>query len=168
MTDNLTQIEIANGYRAGLIGTVTRHFSQNFYAHNGFGPAFEAKVARELADFVTRMESQKLGLWHAHQNDTVVGSIFIDGENLGNNIAHLRWFILDPATRGQGIGQKLMTLAMDFCDHHQFDATHLWTIKGTDAARTLYERHGFELAQEFEGDQWGTPAIEQKFIRPRK
>lgn len=28
-------------------------------------------------------------------NERLVGSVAIDGEDLGNNEAHLRWFILD-------------------------------------------------------------------------
>lgn len=163
----MSQIKIADGYRPGLIGTITRHFSQHFHHHCGFGAAFEIKVAREMADFVARSGAPDLGLWHAHRGDEILGSVFIDGQNLGQGNAHLRWFILDPATRGLGIGEQLMTRAMAFCDAQGFPETHLWTIKGTDAARAVYERHGFTLAEEFEGDQWGSPAIEQRFVRAK-
>ena len=162
------KIEIEEGYRPGLIGTVTRHFSQHFHKVNGFGAAFEIKVATEMAEFVNRLGSPDLAVWHAHQDGHILGSVFIDGENLGEGKAHLRWFILDPQARGHGIGDKLMTRAMDFCDARGFRKTHLWTIKGTDAARTLYERHGFVLAEEYDGDQWGTLATEQRFMRLKK
>ena len=55
---------------------------------------------------------------------------------------------------------------MVFCDRRSFRETHPWTFKGLDAARTLYERHGFELTDEFFGDQWGREVLEQKFVRP--
>ncbi len=164
----MPQIEITTGYRPGLIGVVSRHFSQNFWAHCGFGAAFEMRVARELADFVERIGAPNLQVWVAHRGEDVLGSIFIDGDNLGDHKGHLRWFILDPETRGQGIGDKLMTRAMAFCDARAFPETHLWTIKGTDAARKLYERHGFELAEEYDGDQWGSVATEQRFVRRSK
>jgi len=160
-------VEITEGYRPGLIGTVTRHFSQHFHQANGFGAAFEIKVAREMADFVSRLGAPDLAAWHAHEAGHILGSVFIDGENLGQGRAHLRWFILDPQTRGQGIGDALMSRAMTFCDARAFSETHLWTIKGTHAARALYERHGFALAEEFEGDQWGTRATEQRFVRSK-
>lgn len=160
-------IEIEEGYRPGLIGTVARHFSQHFHSHCGFGAAFEIKVATELADFVHRSDAPDLACWHAHSDGHILGSIFIDGNNLGGGKAHLRWFILDPKTRGQGIGDQLMTRAMSFCDQRKFPETHLWTIKGTDAARKLYERHGFTLAEEYDGDQWGSVATEQHFIRTK-
>ncbi len=44
----------------------------------------------------------------------MVGSVAIDGEDLGNNEAHLRWFILDDACRGTGIGRQLLACAMQF------------------------------------------------------
>jgi hypothetical protein len=39
------------------------------------------------------------------------------------------------------------------------------TFKGLDAARHLYEKHGFSLVHEVPGTQWGTEVIEQEFVR---
>ncbi|MDN3718886.1 GNAT family N-acetyltransferase [Roseibium salinum] len=97
----------------------------------------------------------------------MIGSISIDGEDLGNNIAHLRWFILSERLRGKGLGKELLVRALDHCDRQGFDEIHLWTLKGLDAARSLYEKHGFELTDEYVGDQWGKAVTEQKFIRKR-
>jgi hypothetical protein len=36
-----------------------------------------------------------------------------------------------------------------------------------DAARHLYEAHGFELVEEHPGSHWGTEVYEQKFVRVR-
>ena len=44
-------------------------------------------------------------------------------------------------------------------------APTLWTFKGLDAARHLYERHGFRLAEEYAGAQWGVNLVEQRFER---
>ena len=161
-------VKIDKGYRPGLIGTVTRHFSQHFHSHCNFGAAFEVKVATEMAAFVDRLGAPNLACWHAHRDGHILGAVFIDGDNLGEGKGHLRWFILDPKARGLGIGDKLMTRAMAFCDERAFPETHLWTIKGTDAARKLYERYGFELAEEYDGDQWGSVATEQRFVRKRR
>ena len=37
------------------------------------------------------------------------------------------------------------------------------TFAGLDAARHLYERAGFVLCQESEGDHWGRTVMEQTF-----
>ena len=94
------------------------------------------------------------------------GSIAIDGQDLGHNEAHLRWFILDDGCRGSGVGRQLLREAVHFCDQSGFAATQLWTFKGLDAARRLYEAHGFELAKEEPGNQWGSDVTEQQFTRP--
>lgn len=56
-----------------------------------------------------------------------------------------------------------MNAALSFCDENGFDATQLWTFKGLEAARRLYEAFGFELTHEEEGSQWGTTVTEQQF-----
>jgi GNAT superfamily N-acetyltransferase len=73
-------------------------------------------------------------------DERIVGSIAIDGQDLST--AHLRWFILDDGCRGSGVGRQLLRAAVEFCDQHGFDAIQLWTFKGLDAARRLYERPG--------------------------
>ena len=59
-----------------------------------------------------------------------------------------------------------MQAAMDHVDRMGFSQTRLWTFAGLDAARTLYERNGFTLAEEYEGDRWGKTVREQLWIRP--
>ena len=100
-------------------------------------------------------------------NDRIVGSIAIDGQDLGNNQAHLRWFILDDGCRGSGIGRQLVAQALAFCDLRGFDATQLWTFQGLDAARKLYESFGFALVWEDTDEQWGSAVVEQQFTRRR-
>ncbi|MCG8709207.1 GNAT family N-acetyltransferase [Brenneria sp. 4F2] len=62
-------------------------------------------------------------------NGRIVGSVAIDGEDLGNNEAHLRWFILNDGCRGSGAGRKLIAAAMKFCDKNGFsDLTRQWWL----------------------------------------
>jgi hypothetical protein len=63
-----------------------------------------------------------------------------------------------------GVGRVLLERAMAFVDAH-YDETYLWTFKGLDAARHLYEAAGFTLAEESEGRQWGSVVVEQRFVR---
>ncbi|SPX55800.1 GNAT family transcriptional regulator [Klebsiella pneumoniae] len=80
----------------------------------------------------------------------------------------MRWFILDDSCRGTGIGRRLLSEAMAFCDSRQFSAVQLWTFKGLDAARKLYESFGFTLIREWQGEQWGKVMTEQQFTRSGK
>ncbi len=166
-TENAEGIRISDGYAPGLIAAVVGMHMDFYSRETGFGQAFETRVAGGLAEFIPRVGHGRSNIWHVSDGGRIVGSIAIDGEDLGHDHAHLRWFIVDDSTRGTGLGRKLLTSALDFCDAQGFAETHLWTFRGLDAARVLYERHGFELVEEWPGDQWGKQVMEQKFIRHR-
>lgn len=158
-------VTIVAGYQPGMIGRITEMHGSYYAREHHFGSFFEAKVAAGLADFSGRLDNANNQIWLAMQNGRIVGSVAIDGEDLGNNEAHLRWFILDDGCRGGGVGRKLIAEAMKFCDERQFSAVQLWTFNKLTAARRLYESFGFVLSKEWQGDQWGSTITEQQFTR---
>ena len=79
--------------------------------------------------------------------------------------AHLRWFITADDVRGKGVGNALLAAAMAFCRARGYARVYLWTFDGLDAARHLYEKFGFQLAQQQRGSQWGVEVDEQRFER---
>ena len=164
----MSEIQISSGYRAGLIGRIT-HMHMAYYApFAGFGQRFESVVAGGLSSFCDRLHHPNNQIWLAIQDQQIVGSVAIDGEDLGNNTAHLRWFIMDDRVRGQGVGGQLLTQALQFVDAKEFEETQLWTFNGLHAARHLYESNGFKLAEENLGSQWSTEIMEQRFSRAAK
>ena len=140
-------VAIREGYRPGLIGQVVSLHAETYSRLAGFGSPFESKVAAELADFIGRLHHPANGIWYAADDERLLGSITIDGEDLGDGLAHLRWFIVAPGCRGAGLGRRLLQGALDFVDRRNVAETRLWTLKGLDAARSLYERSGFVLAK---------------------
>lgn len=160
-------IEIATGFRAGAIGRIAEMHGRYYARDWGFGAFFEAKVASGLSEFSHRLDRPVNQMWLALQNGEIMGSAAIDGEDLGDGKAHLRWVIVDDGLRGSGAGRRLLTDAMKFCDRTGFSEIHLWTFKGLDAARKLYEDFGFALVEEWAGDQWGREVTEQRFVRWR-
>jgi GNAT superfamily N-acetyltransferase len=163
----MSDIHIASGYQVGLIGRVTEMHMAYYAKSSGFGQRFESVVAAGLASFCDRLHHPKNQIWLALQDQYIVGSVAIDGEDLGSNTAHLRWFIMDDQVRGIGVGRQLLSMALQFVDDQKFDETHLWTFSGLNAARHLYESLGFQLMEEQLGNQWGTEVLEQRFGRSR-
>lgn len=165
------QIQVLPGYRPGCLGRIVDMHARFYARHAGFGIFFESRVASGLAEFAGRLDKPCNQLWTALDGDRIVGSVAIDGEDLGKHPedrqAHLRWFILEDGLRGAGTGRQLLQQALAFCDQQAFEATQLWTFRGLDAARRLYESSGFTLAEEWPGQQWGETVIEQRFVRPR-
>jgi GNAT superfamily N-acetyltransferase len=161
-------IDITQGYTPGCIGRIAELHAGYYAGHAGFGLAFEAKVARELAGFCERFDDARDGLWLVMQGGRVEGSIAIDGQHGHDKAgAHLRWFIVSDALRGQGAGRALLQRAIDFVDARRYPRTVLWTFEGLDAARRLYEAAGFGLVHEAAGAQWGRVVNEQRFERVR-
>jgi DNA-binding MarR family transcriptional regulator/ribosomal protein S18 acetylase RimI-like enzyme len=162
---NFGSVHIERGYRTGAIGRIVEMHAQFYARQAGFGSFFERKVAGGLAEFSERLDRPCNGLWLALSGQRIVGSVAIDGEDLPGNQAHLRWFIMDEGLRGAGAGRRLLQEALAFCDDRGFSATQLWTFKGLNAARRLYESFGFVLEEESPGQQWGMEVIEQRFVR---
>ena len=154
---------ITAGYIAGSIGRIAGLHGTYYHAHWNFGLFFEAKVATELSAFLKRYDEKRDGLWTAMMKGRVEGAVVIDGIHAHTEGAHLRWFIVSAALRGQGAGRRLLETALAFCRQKQYERIFLWTFKGLDAARHLYESLGFKLIRQQEGAQWGTAVSEQRF-----
>lgn len=161
-------VEIYSGYRPGLIARITEMHARYYAREHGLGRRFESLVAGGLAEFCGRLDNPGNAIWTAQKGDEISGSLAIDGEDMGADIAHLRWFIVGENARGSGAGKRLLDTALAFVDEHGFRATHLSTFAGLDTAHHLYESRGFVLAEEHVGTHWGKDLLEQSFVRHRK
>lgn len=163
--------EIVSGYRPGVVGRIAEMHASYYAQTYQFGQFFESKVATGAAEFVGRLVQGTHpgnGLWTVSEDQRIIASVAIDAEDLKDmdkGAAHLRWFIVDSTVRSSGLGRRLLQQALDFCDAQQMPRIHLWTFRGLDAARHLYESLGFQLAEEWTGTQWGSEVQEQHFVR---
>ncbi len=154
------------GYRPGALAGVLRLHTDYYHEHWNFGLPFEVKVARELAEFLGRVDEKHDLFLSAYSTDNrLLGSITIDASGIQRHGAHLRWFIVSPESAGQGIGQELMSRAIMHCDQRKFSKVYLTTFEGLEAARSLYDRWGFYKESEQTEDQWKGGVVEQKFVR---
>jgi ribosomal protein S18 acetylase RimI-like enzyme len=166
-TELIVDVQIAHGWSPGLIGEVVRAHAAYYAREWRFGAPFEAKVAREMADFVERCSPDRDRLFRAERDGTLLGALTIDGSDpaLAPDEAHLRWFIVVEAARGLGLGHRLMHAATAFLDEAGYRSCYLTTFAGLDAARRLYEAAGFGLVHEAPSTTWGTTVVEQRFER---
>ena len=151
-------------YVPGAIGRVAELHASYYSQAWEFGVYFEAKVASELAEFLRRFDPGRDGFWTVIQGGRVEGSVAIDGTKATSEGAHLRWFIVADALRAQGVGNRLMQEAVGFCKQRGYARVFLWTFRGLEPARHLYEKIGFRLAEQIEGGQWGKRVLEQRFV----
>ncbi len=159
----MNQITIS-GYVPGAIGRVAELHALYYSRNWDFGLFFEARIATELSEFLRGFDPATDGFWVAHADGRIHGSITIDGAKGMTDGAHLRWFILSDEVRGAGVGNRLIQEALNFCRSRAFNRVYLWTFAGLDAARHLYDKNGFKLAEQLEGEQWGKKVLEQRFV----
>ena len=158
-----TNFSLKKNYQPGAIGRIVELHATYYSTHWGFGAFFEAKIASELSEFILRYNPERDLLLTASINNTIQGSIVIDGYQASVQGAHLRWFIVSEPFMGRGIGRRLLNEAIAFCRQKHYQRIYLWTFEGLDAARHLYESVGFILVREQKGRQWGKEATEQLF-----
>ncbi len=148
-------------YRPGDLGRVIWLHGDYYHRHWGFDLSFEAQEARELAEFLLRLDGSRDLFLAARLDGELAGAIAIDGQ-AGEGVARLRWFIVDERQQGRGLGRGLIRRALDFCRQAGHHRVFLWTFEGLGAARSLYDQHGFQLAEERLVEQWGGLVREQR------
>ena len=151
---------IVEGWAPGVIGGVAALHARHYAQSHGFGAFFEAKVARELGEFLQRIDPARGDLFRAAMDDgQVLGSIALDTQDMPG-VAHLRWFILDAALRGQGLGRAWLADALAAARRAGLPRCVLWTLDGLDAAAALYARAGFVEVERVVAKQWGRAVTE--------
>lgn len=154
-----------DAWTPGAIGDIAALHARHYAASHGFGAFFEAKVARELGDFLLRFDPARDLFRCATGGGRVLGSLVLDcGEDPAS--AHLRWFIMDPALRGQGLGRRWLDEAVIQARRIAAPQIHLWTLAGLDAAAHLYTSAGFVLTEEVVAEQWGRSVTERRLAMP--
>lgn len=126
----------------------------------GFNHTFEPYVAKPLSEFVLQQDDRNC-LWIVEYEEIVMGAIAIVKHN--DTIAQLRWFILHPDLRGEGIGRRLLEEAINFCETYGYKTVYLWTIDFLTAALKLYTSAGFKLTDTKTHHIWGRHLTEERY-----
>ena len=154
-------VAIRERLRPGDIGALTRLHGELYAREYGYGVAFEAYCADGLAEIVHRYDHTRDRLWLAEDARELVGSLFLTHRD--DDAAQLRFFLVAPSHRGQGLGKALMQRYMAALAELGYARAYLWTTNDLAAAASLYTRHGFRLTEERSSTRFGKPLVEQRF-----
>jgi len=158
--------EIVTGFYPGFLGRIAEMHGVYYAEVWGSGLAFEALMARELADFFERYDPTRDLLLTAHMDGLLVSSIAIDGSQTERpGAARLRWFLTEPAYQGRGIGRRLFEQAMVFCRERGFPSVFLWTVEGLPQSWSMYERAGFRVVDRHPDTHYSVPHIHVRMER---
>ncbi len=156
-------ITIRTDLRPGDLGRIITLHGEGYGREEGhFGLAFEAFVARTVADFVID-NGAKGRVWLAERGDRLVGcTAMVDRGGKGQ----LRWVLVSPEARGAGLGKTLVDEALAYAAAQGWSDVTLETTTGLPASMDIYLRLGFEVTGEEEAKLWNPHA--QTLIRMRK
>ncbi|MBP1095031.1 bifunctional helix-turn-helix transcriptional regulator/GNAT family N-acetyltransferase [Bradyrhizobium diazoefficiens] len=129
--------------RPGDMGWVVQSHGALYAGEYGFDSGFEALVAEIVAKYMTSYDASRERCWIADIEGRPVGSVFL--VKASDDVAKLRLLLLDPAARGQGLGQRLVAECVSFARACGYRRMTLWTQSNLTAARKIYQDAGFKL-----------------------
>jgi DNA-binding MarR family transcriptional regulator len=146
----------------GDLGWIVARHGAVYAAEFGWGAGFEALVAEVVADFATGEARGTPGqrAWIATVGGAPAGCVLcVRGDEPGD--AKLRLLLVEPWTRGLGVGGALIDVVVAFARENGDRRVVLWTNHPLTGARRLYERRGFRLVAEEPHADWGVPLTGQ-------
>jgi DNA-binding MarR family transcriptional regulator/GNAT superfamily N-acetyltransferase len=138
-------------HSAGDMGWVVSRHGALYAQEHGWNTDFEALVARIAADFIERFDATREACWIAERDGTNLGSVFlVQARDEATHtplpgVAQLRMLLVEPAARGLGLGERLVTECERFAREKGYKRIVLWTNANLAAARGIYRKAGYVL-----------------------
>ncbi|MBN1928601.1 MAG: amino acid adenylation domain-containing protein [Chlorobiaceae bacterium] len=116
-----------------------------------------------LADFIASSKQDEIYLLFDNGQCIGYSGGHIDSRKPGTG--HLRWMWVDPASRGHGLGSKLIKKIVDWAKQKGAREMELWVSQTQEAAIGAYRSNGFRLTGDIEAVRPGSTIMSKKMIR---
>jgi len=145
--------------RPGELGWVVARHGSLYFEEYGWGIGFETLIARVIADYAADHDPAREAVWIAEVDGVPAGSVMCLADD--DQTARLRLLLVEPSTRGLGVGTKLVEECVSFARRAGYRRLVLWTNAPLSAARRIYDRLGFVQTGEAEHEQFGPKVVGQ-------
>jgi GNAT superfamily N-acetyltransferase len=146
----------------GDLGWVVMAHGEVYARELGWDPSFEALVARIVADYASDEDPARRAAWIAEVDGVRRGCVFcVPADEDGT--AKLRILLVDPAARGLGLGDRLVSTCVEFAAAAGYERITLWTNDVLVAARRIYQAHGFRLVDSAPHRSFGHDLVGQNW-----
>jgi GNAT superfamily N-acetyltransferase len=145
----------------GDLGWVVKAHGEIYATEFGWDATFEALVARIVADYAAARDPRREAAWIAVVDGRRAGCVFCVAKS--EEEAQLRTLLVDPETRGLGIGQSLVGRCVEFARAAGYRRMTLWTNDPLVSAAQIYLAAGFRLVAEEPHHSFGVDLVGQTY-----
>ena len=153
-------MKVVAGVAPADADALVRLHGELYWKEHRYDRRFEQYVAKGLETFMARFDRRRDRLWLVKDRGRIAGSIAIVHHTRAS--AQLRWFLVAPAFRQEGLGKRLMKAALRFARSAGYRTVFLWTTSELDAARHIYEGAGFRRTARKRHSVWGRRGITEE------
>ena len=146
---------------SGDFGWVVQRHGDLYRSQYGWEETFEALVARIVADYIEHRDPGREAAWIAEIDGQRVGCVFCMKKD--EDVAQLRILLVEPSSRGLGIGTRLVEECIRFARRAGYKRMVLWTNDVLVSARRIYEAAGFRLVEEEKHRSFGHDLVGQNW-----
>jgi GNAT superfamily N-acetyltransferase len=149
------------GDRPGDVGEVIALHGRLYADEYGLDATFEGYVASGMGEWLTGPRPAPGRLWVADDDGRVVAAVGLTG--LSPQVGQLRWFLVDAAARGRGLGRELLALVVVFARASGYEQLMLETFSELEGAAHLYRADGFALVDTWVTTLWGRELARERY-----
>jgi len=147
------------GLRPGDLGWVVQRHGEIYAREYGWTMAFEALVARIMADYLEQHRPGRENAWVAEVDGQRAGCVLCVRKD--DETAQLRVLLVEAWARGHGLGARLVDECVRFARGCGYRKLVLWTNDVLASARRIYQAAGFELVGEERHHSFGKDLVGQ-------
>jgi GNAT superfamily N-acetyltransferase len=157
-TATRSQPQVRHEIRPGDFDAIVAHHRELYGAEYGVDSTFESHVAATVDRAAQRgFPSEREAIRIVECDGRHAGSLALTEDR--DDVATLRWFVLDAGLRGEGLGRRLLGEIMETARKIGYARILLETFSELEAAAHLYRSHGFRLVSEDSAPRWGRERI---------